>query len=169
MCGIVGLYTKNPQIEERLGDYLSSMLIEMTERGPDSAGIAVYRNPAPKGATKLTLHNADPNYPWPQLAHDMQEELGAKVSVEVRGSHAVVIAHERYPAIRAWLHHHHPEVSVVSVGDKIEIYKEMGLPADVVQRFDLRRPARHACLGTYADGDRKRGHDRTQPPVLDGS
>jgi methylamine---glutamate N-methyltransferase subunit A len=147
MCGIVGLYTKNPDIEQRLGDYLSSMLIEMTERGPDSAGIAVYRNPAPKGATKLTLHNADPNYSWPQLAHDMQEELGDKVSVEVRGSHAVLIAHEQYPAIRAWLHHHHPEVSVVSVGDKIEIYKEMGLPADVVQRFHLRD-----LRGTHALG-----------------
>ncbi|HEX6102673.1 MAG TPA: amidophosphoribosyltransferase, partial [Alphaproteobacteria bacterium] len=76
MCGIVGLYTKNPAFEQKLGDYLSSMLIEMTERGPDSAGIAVYRNPAPKGATKLTLHHADPNYPWPQLAHDLQQELG---------------------------------------------------------------------------------------------
>ena len=63
MCGIVGLYTKNPAFEQKLGDYLSSMLIEMTERGPDSAGIAVYRNPAPMGATKLTLHHADPNYP----------------------------------------------------------------------------------------------------------
>ncbi len=147
MCGIVGLYTKNPEFEQRLGDYLSSMLIEMTERGPDSAGIAVYRNPAPEGATKLTLHNADPNYPWPQLAHDLQEELGDKVSVEVRGSHAVIIAHEDYPVLRTWLHHHHREVSVVSVGDTIEIYKEMGLPADVVRRFHLRD-----LQGTHALG-----------------
>jgi glutamate synthase domain-containing protein 1 len=147
MCGIVGLYTKNPAFEQKLGDYLSSMLIEMTERGPDSAGIAVYRNPVPKGATKLTLHHADPNYPWPQLAHDLQEELGDKVEVEVRGSHAVMVAHEQYPVISAWLHHHHPEVSVVSVGDKIEIYKEMGLPADVVNRFHLRD-----LTGTHALG-----------------
>lgn len=147
MCGIVGLYTKNPEFEKRLGDYLSSMLIEMTERGPDSAGIAVYRNPAPEGATKLTLHNADPNYPWPQLAHDLREELGDKVSVEVRGSHAVIVAHEDYPVLRTWLHHHHPEVSVVSVGDTIEIYKEMGLPADVVKRFHLRD-----LQGTHALG-----------------
>ncbi len=147
MCGIVGLYTKNPTFEQRLGDYLSSMLIEMTERGPDSAGIAVYRNPAPEGATKLTLHNADPNYPWPQLAHDLQEELGDKVSVEVRGSHAVMVAHEGYPVLRTWLHHHHPEVSVVSVGEAIEIYKEMGLPADVVKRFHLRD-----LKGTHALG-----------------
>ena len=147
MCGIVGLYTKNPAYEQKLGDYLSSMLIEMTERGPDSAGIAVYRNPAPKGAIKLTLHNSDPSYPWQQLAKDLQAELGDKVEIEVRGSHAVMIAHEEYPVLSAWLHHHHPEVSVVSVGDKIEIYKEMGLPVDVVKRFHLRD-----LKGTHALG-----------------
>jgi glutamate synthase domain-containing protein 1 len=147
MCGIVGLYTKNPSFEQRLGDYLSSMLIEMTERGPDSAGIAVYRNPAPNGATKLTLHHADAHYAWTQLAGDLQAELGDKVAIEVRGSHAVMVAHEDYPAIGAWLRHHHPDVSVVSVGDKIEIYKEMGLPADVVNRFHLRD-----LRGTHALG-----------------
>lgn len=147
MCGIVGLYTKNPQLEQRLGDHLSSMLIEMTERGPDSAGIAVYRNPAPEGATKLTLHHADPNYPWPQLAHDLQEELGDTVAIEVRGSHAVMVAHEDYPVVQRWLRHHHPEVAVVSAGHKIEIYKEMGLPVDVVRRFHLRD-----LKGTHALG-----------------
>ena len=49
--------------------------------------------------------------------------------------------------LSAWLHHHHPEVSVVSVGDKIEIYKEMGLPVDVVKRFHLRD-----LKGTHALG-----------------
>ena len=42
MCGIVGLYIKNPELEESLGDHLSSMLIQMTDRGPDSAGVAFY-------------------------------------------------------------------------------------------------------------------------------
>jgi len=45
MCGIVGLFSKSENIESHLGMYLSQMLIEMTERGPDSAGIAVYRTP----------------------------------------------------------------------------------------------------------------------------
>jgi glutamate synthase domain-containing protein 1 len=138
MCGIVGLYTKNPAFEQRLGDYLSSMLIEMTERGPDSAGIAVYRNPAPEGATKLTLHHPNSRFEWPQLAAQLQTALGGKATVEVRGSHAVMVADKGYGAIRAWLDRHQPDVAVVSVGDKIEIYKEMGLPADVVKRFDLR-------------------------------
>jgi methylamine---glutamate N-methyltransferase subunit A len=147
MCGIVGLYTKNPAFEHRLGEYLSSMLIEMTERGPDSAGIAVYRNPAPKGATKLTLHHSDPGFEWAQLAAGLESELGRKAKVEVRGSHAVMVADTDYAAIRAWLDRNQPEVSVVSVGDKIEIYKEMGLPADVVKRFHLRD-----LKGTHALG-----------------
>ena len=48
MCGIVGFFTKNPEFESRLGEHLSSMLIEMSDRGPDSAGVAIYRDPAPK-------------------------------------------------------------------------------------------------------------------------
>ena len=44
MCGIVGLYLKNPDLEPRLGRMLSAMLIQMTDRGPDSAGIAVVRD-----------------------------------------------------------------------------------------------------------------------------
>ena len=46
MCGIVGLFSKSPAIENHLGELVSRMLIEMTERGPDSTGIAVYRDQA---------------------------------------------------------------------------------------------------------------------------
>ena len=47
MCGIVGLFAKSPEIEERLGEHLAAMLVQMSSRGPDSAGVAVYRDPAP--------------------------------------------------------------------------------------------------------------------------
>ena len=42
MCGIVGLFIKNPKLESQLGALVAPMLSEMTERGPDSAGMAVY-------------------------------------------------------------------------------------------------------------------------------
>ena len=38
MCGIVGLFLKNPALQPELGRHLQTMLIGMTERGPDSAG-----------------------------------------------------------------------------------------------------------------------------------
>ena len=56
MCGIVGLFAKHPDVEERLGEHLGAMLTQMANRGPDSAGIAIYRDPAPAGTTKLSLY-----------------------------------------------------------------------------------------------------------------
>ena len=147
MCGIVGLFTKTPAVEAKLGDYLSAMLIEMTDRGPDSAGVAFYRNPVPEGAVKLSLHSADPHFAWSALARDLAKELGDKVDVEVRGSHAVVVAHEEIGLVRAWLAHKHPDLSVVSAGTSIEIFKEMGLPEEVVDRFELRDISGSHALG----------------------
>ena len=68
MCGIVGLFAKSPEIEERLGVHLAAMLAQMNDRGPDSAGVAVYRDPAPSGSSKLTLFSADPREDWAGLA-----------------------------------------------------------------------------------------------------
>jgi glutamate synthase domain-containing protein 1 len=50
MCGIVGLFAKSPEVEERLGKHLAAMLAQMNDRGPDSAGVAIYRDPAPAEA-----------------------------------------------------------------------------------------------------------------------
>lgn len=138
MCGIVGLFAKTQAVEARLGDFLSSMLIEMTERGPDSAGVAVYRGRVPMGCTKLSLCSTDPAYAWRALAKALGEHLGEKVDIEVRGNHAIVRAKETFPALARWLRENHPELTVVSAGDTIEIFKEMGLPEEVVARFDLR-------------------------------
>jgi methylamine---glutamate N-methyltransferase subunit A len=138
MCGIVGLFTKNPAIEGRLGDYLSSMLIEMSDRGPDSAGVAVYRNPVKKDGVKLSLFSADDAYPWRALAKELGKELGDKIDIEVRASHAILAVHEDFPVIQAWLRAHHPDLKIMSAGTTIEIFKEKGLPKDVVDRFDLR-------------------------------
>ena len=62
MCGIVGLFCKSPELEPRLGEYLSAMLVQMSDRGPDSAGVALYREPAPDGSSKLTLYSTDEDY-----------------------------------------------------------------------------------------------------------
>ncbi len=45
MCGIVGLFLKDETLQPRLGGWLAQMLTVMSDRGPDSAGFAVYRAP----------------------------------------------------------------------------------------------------------------------------
>jgi len=147
MCGIVGLFAKTPEMAGKLGDYLSTMLIEMTDRGPDSAGVAFYRDPVPQGTVKLCLFSPDPGYPWRTLAADLARELGDKVDVRIRASHAVVVAHESFDVVKAWLACHHPELRIMSAGDTIEIFKEMGLPQDVVERFHLREISATHALG----------------------
>ncbi len=147
MCGIVGLFTKTPAVGEKLGDYLSSMLIEMSDRGPDSAGVSLYRNPAPAEGVKLSLFAAEPDYPWRQLATGLSEELGDKAEIEVRASHAIVVAHRDFETVGAWLERHHPELRVMSAGSSIEIFKEKGRPQDVVERFALRDVSGSHALG----------------------
>ncbi|MGI9587067.1 MAG: glutamine amidotransferase, partial [Dietzia maris] len=57
MCGIVGLHLRDPGLEPRLGELLTTMLGEMTDRGSDSAGVAMYGNPDwnPAGSATVTV------------------------------------------------------------------------------------------------------------------
>ena len=59
MCGIVGLFLKDPSLEPELGRMLTEMLITMSDRGPDSAGIAIYGQES-KGLGKLPLQSENP-------------------------------------------------------------------------------------------------------------
>ncbi len=67
-------------IEQRLGAHLTAMLAQMSNRGPDSAGVAVYRDPAPAGSSKLTLFSADPDEPWHALAASSPARSAAATS-----------------------------------------------------------------------------------------
>jgi glutamate synthase domain-containing protein 1 len=147
MCGIVGLYLKNPALEPTLGESLSAMLVELSDRGPDSAGVAFYREAAPDGWVKLTLFHADPDYPWIRLAENIAGALGAEAELERRASHARLLIAASFEAAAGWLADNHPEIRIMSAGDTIEIYKEMGLPQSVVDRFDLRHISGSHALG----------------------
>ncbi len=59
----------------------------------------------------------------------------------------MVVAHENAALVRAWLAHKHPGLAVVSAGTSIEIFKEMGLPEQVVDLFKLRELTGSHALG----------------------
>jgi len=137
MCGIVGLFLKNPALESDLGARLMAMLGQMEERGPDSAGFAVYRQPAPEGAVKFTLFHPDPGFDWSGLAKGLAKATGAKAKAIQRGNHAVVTAEAAADAVRRWLTGAHPAVRVMGYGRSIEVFKDVGMPTDVAARFGL--------------------------------
>src|ERR1700738_2988192 len=88
MCGIVGLFLKRSSLEPELGALFSEMLICMSSRGPDSAGFAVYRDPAPPGKLKLILQHSDLDFDWSSMAVALEKRFRDQPSVEVISSHA---------------------------------------------------------------------------------
>ena len=74
MCGIVGLFLKDQDLEPQLGQMLSDMLVTMSDRGPDSAGIAVYGSEH-KGMFKLTVQSDNGVADFDGLAHDAQQTV----------------------------------------------------------------------------------------------
>src|SRR5262245_9965634 len=135
MCGIVGLFCKTAELEPRLGGHLGAMLAQMDDRGPDSAGVAIYRNPAPSGACKLTLYSADPATSWESVCGGLAVQFGGAEIVDVRGKHCVLIVDTDAIDAEGWTRHELPELRIMSAGRVIEIYKEVGRPKEFVQAF----------------------------------
>ena len=145
MCGIVGLFLKDKSLEPQLGALLSEMLITMTDRGPDSAGIAIYGGGA-EGRAKITVQSARPSTDFASLETDLAA-AGIPASVTVKSTHAVIdLPVETLETARAWLATR-SGVRIMGAGERIEIYKETGLPKDVVARFDIRAMAGSHGIG----------------------
>ena len=135
MCGIVGLFLKSDALHPRLGDMLTDMLIAMTDRGPDSAGIAIYGDPA--DGVKITVQSETPDDTFPTLEDDLAAALDVPVSLRAISSHAVILLpEEAKEAALAWLAN--AGLRVMGAGRTMEVFKETGLPSEVAARFGLR-------------------------------
>ena len=147
MCGIVGLFAKTPEVEANLGALLAPMLHEMSDRGPDSAGVAFYRDPVDAGKTKLTLQHDDPQFDWEGVRSALASAHGADAGLQLRGNHAVVVAHADAGTAQGWIEEQYLDVKIMSAGDSIEIYKEVGRPEAFIESFDVA-----SLNGTHALG-----------------
>ncbi|WP_299605525.1 glutamine amidotransferase family protein [uncultured Tateyamaria sp.] len=139
MCGIVGLFLKDAALEPKLGDMLTDMLITMTDRGPDSAGIAIYGDET-TGNAKLTVQSNTPDVDFDKLDNELRKRVKGKVSMDIKDTHAVLsLQADQVAVAREILTEIRPNLRVMSHGSTLEIYKEVGLPKDVADRFDIRQ------------------------------
>lgn len=137
MCGIVGLYLKNPALENQLGALFEPMLLAMTDRGPDSAGFAIYGDEVKDGWIKLTLQSTVAGYDFKALMGELEGRLGCSLDWFQNASAAVLKTNADEAAVRAVIAELAPAVRVMSVGQSIEILKGMGLPKEISERFSL--------------------------------
>ena len=147
MCGIVGIYIKNQNLKTKLGSYLEPMLVELTDRGPDSAGVALYRNSTDAGWVKITLYTVAENYDWSELGKSIETEFDVQVSLEVRHNHCVILTNAVSTTLIFWLKQNFNEIRVVSTGSSIEIYKGIGSPREIINAFGI-----HDFDGSHALG-----------------
>jgi len=138
MCGIVGLFLKDSALEPALGGMLSDMLVTMTDRGPDSAGIAIYGSDEDQ-PFKACVQSADPDVEFDQLSQALAATGLTGVAYQRKDTHAIYsFAEDQTETLRAVLAEQFPQMTLMSRGAAIEIFKEVGLPADVVTRFGVR-------------------------------
>lgn len=141
MCGIVGLLVKKPALRPRLGELMVPMLIGMTERGPDSAGLAVFTEPLAENARKISLYSGmcedGADFNWLGLGHELKEHLGVEATIAAQGNHAILTASIAPEPVKRWIKEHHPKLHLLSTGRAIDLYKDIGTPAAVAARYDF--------------------------------
>jgi methylamine---glutamate N-methyltransferase subunit A len=135
MCGIVGLFLKDRVFEPELGRLTQLMLDEMADRGPDSAGFAVYGNPH-VGLTKICAV-AIPGFDWQTSASALAAAIGAPVMLTTIEDHAVLTTAGDGDAARGWLMDHESRATVLSQGQSIEVFKGVGNPHEITMRLGL--------------------------------
>ncbi|WP_433603422.1 glutamine amidotransferase [Nocardia sp. CA-135953] len=137
MCGIVGLHLRDPALYPRLGELLTGMLDQMCDRGPDSAGMAVYGDPvwSPPGTETVTLLDS------PLPAVELAELLTANVGVPVTALdlnptvvlNSVAAARDLVMGVRAIA----PAARVIGFGTDLTVLKGIGNPTELAHRFGL--------------------------------
>lgn len=137
MCGIVGLHLRNPELHPRLGELLTGMLCEMSDRGSDSAGVAVYGDPTwtppGHGCVSLLEIAASPE----SVSDAIGAALGVQVSVTVLDATYLVTAEAESEALLAAARAAFPGALVAGFGDDLAVLKGVGEPRLLTEAWGL--------------------------------
>jgi glutamate synthase domain-containing protein 1 len=147
MCGIAGIFSKSPAIGEQLGAHLARMLVELADRGPDSAGVAIYSEPLEPGSSRVSLHSTFGELDWSVVEQRLAGALGGAKRQRAGETHACFLVAADPEQAQRWIEANMPEVRVMSAGRAIEIYKDAVSPAAFAARFELA-----AMQGSHALG-----------------
>lgn len=147
MCGIVGLMMKRPEQRAILGREVLPMLDCMAERGPDSAGLAVFGEPLPAGL-RFSLFSYDGGETdWLALHGAIEQELHCNGQIYPQGDRASLISGVDPAGLREWLSVRAPKVSIFSVGRSMEVFKNAGNAREIARRYNFQSLSGSHCVG----------------------
>lgn len=137
MCGIVGLHLRNPDLHPRLGELLTGMLCAMQERGADSAGIAVYGDPAWSPAGKCSISLIEAGASPQEVSEALSAALGTEAAVLTCGTTYLVNAAAEPAALLAAARSAYPDVLIGGFGRDLAVLKGVGAPSDLAASWGL--------------------------------
>lgn len=128
MCGIVGLHLRTPELYPRLGELLSGMLGEMSDRGADSAGVAVYGDPmwSPPGRGCVSVTDIE-----------VVPDLGADVDVVQVDSSYLLSADMPSEVLLERVRLSYPEALIAGFGADLAVLKGVGHPRALTDAWGL--------------------------------
>lgn len=160
MCGIVGLLIKQAELRESLGELMVPMLIGMGDRGPDSAGLAVFTATLPDPYRKYSLYSGSTKFDWASLAQAFQTEFQATPDLQINGNQAVLISAQPPEQIKPWIKTHYPQLHLLSTGRTIDLYKDTGKPGAVAERYQFK-----TLKGSHAIGHTRMATESAVTPA----
>jgi methylamine---glutamate N-methyltransferase subunit A len=137
MCGIVGLHLRTPELYPRLGELLTGMLCEMSNRGSDSAGVAVYGDPVwtPPGRGCVSLLDVGTDAEVIGIA--VGSALGCDVTATMVGDTCLLTTAADSEALLAAAKEACPAALVAGFGADLAVLKGVGDPATLTQSWAL--------------------------------
>jgi amidophosphoribosyltransferase len=147
MCGIIGLLVRDPAQRNLLGSLIVPMFDCMAERGPDSAGLAVFGEPTSDPQRRYSLFAPGERPDWQQLAAQLQQHTGIGGEISAQDNHAELVSAVDSARLRAFIAAFRPRVELLGIGRQLEMYKDMGHPTDIARRYDFAHLAGSHCVG----------------------
>jgi glutamate synthase domain-containing protein 1 len=160
VCGIVGLLVKRPALRESLGEWLTPMLVCMGDRGPDSAGLAVFSQPLADGLRRYSLYSGTEAVDWSQVHQAVRRDLAADAELAARENHAILTAAAKPSRVRGWLADNFPRLHLLSVGRSIDLFKDTGHPREISARYGFPK-----LSGTHAVGHTRMATESAVTPA----
>ncbi|BCW69064.1 glutamine amidotransferase [Arthrobacter sp. NicSoilB8] len=140
MCGIAALQLRNPSLHPQMGSLLSSMLCQIVDRGPDSAGLAVYDTPGlvSEGTATLSLLGKDQGLPVTDITAALAALLpSAAAAVKVVGDTTLVSAAVGTGLLVKAVSETLPQATIIGRGEHVAVMKSVGHPMEIAAEHGL--------------------------------
>jgi glutamate synthase domain-containing protein 1 len=160
MCGIVGFLARDAQLRESLGEFVVPMLTCMGERGPDSAGLAVFSDDLQPGLRRYSFYTGDPTFDWLAFLDEFTVRTNATSEIDVVERHAVLTTSISPDDVQSWLSGRDDPIHLLSAGRLIDVYKDEGHPAEIARRYGF-----HTMTGSHAVGHTRMATESAVSPA----